>query len=117
MTGLVKSIDTATVELKSAKAGSFVVMLSEDDKLEGQLKKLDENEKFKKTVLTIDNPTGPKGFEIAKDAEVTVVLYTKRKCVKTFAFPTGKLTDKDSAAIVAEFKTMAQKKDEKMVKD
>lgn len=80
--------------------GSFAVMLSDDDKLEGKLKELAEKENLKKIVLTIDNPSGPSSYKLNKDADVTVVLYTKRKVVKTFAFEKGKMTEKDVAAIV-----------------
>jgi len=100
LTGLVKKIDDATVQNRPAKMGSFVVMLSDDDKLEGKLKELAEKEKLQKIVLTIDNPSGPPGYDIQKDSEVTVVLYVKRKIVKTFAFAKDKLTEKDVASII-----------------
>ena len=80
--------------------GSFVVMLSDDDKLEGKLKELAEKEKLQKIVLTIDNPSGPPGYDIQKDSEITVVLYVKRKIVKTIAFAKDKLTDKDVATVI-----------------
>ncbi len=75
-------------------------MLSDDDKLEGKLKELAEKEKLQKIVLTIDNPSGPPGYDIQKDSEVTVVLYVKRKIVKTFTFAKDKLTDKEIASIL-----------------
>lgn len=117
LTGLVKSVDAATSDLKAAKAGSFVVMLSDDDQLEERIKKLDEAEKFQKIVLTIDNVAGPKGFAIAKEAEVTVVLYRKKKVVKTFAFGKTGPQEKDVQAIVKEFRTMAETKDEPKPKE
>lgn len=80
--------------------GSFAVLLSDDDKLEGKLKELAEKENLKKIVLTIDNPSGPASYKLNKDADVTVVFYTKRKVVKTFAFEKGKLTDKEISMIV-----------------
>jgi hypothetical protein len=111
LTGLVKKIDETTIANADRRMGSFVVMLSDDDKLEGKLKELAEGQKLKKVVLTIDNPAGPDGLEIAKDADVTVVLYVKKKVVKTFAYGKGKLDDKAVEEIVSAAKDIAPKKD------
>ena len=102
MTSLVKKIDEATAKNSSARMGSFVVFLSDDEGLEQKLKDLAEKEKLKKVVLTIDNPAGPKGYDIAKDADVTVVLYNKRNVKANYVFRKGQLKDKDIDAIVAD---------------
>src|ERR1051326_8459959 len=75
LTSLVKKIDAATAKNSSSKMGSFVVFLSDDEGLEKKLKDLAETEKLEKIALTIDNPSGPNGYHIAKDADITVVLY------------------------------------------
>jgi hypothetical protein len=100
LAGLVKKLDAATAENKSKRMGSFVVMLSDSDKLEKQLKEMAEKEKIAKTVLTIDNPSGPDGYEIAKNADVTVVLYNKKKVVKTFAYEKGKLDEAATKKVI-----------------
>lgn len=107
---MAKKIDAATEANKSDKMGSFLVLLSDDDKLEGKIKEFAEKEKIKKTMLGIDNPAGPEGYEIAKDAEVTVVLYRKKKVVKTFAFKKGELKDEGIDAIVASVKEILPEK-------
>ena len=43
---------------------------------------------------SIDNPAGPKGYEISKDADITVVLYTKRTVKSNYAFKKGELDGK-----------------------
>ena len=96
LTGLVKKIDTATAEHKSCRMGSFVVFCTDDDKLEKQLKELAKKEELKKTILTIDNPQGPQQYKIAKEADVTVVLYEKQKVKANYAFKKGEL---NSAAV------------------
>jgi hypothetical protein len=111
LTSLVKKIDDATLKNADSRMGSFVVMLSDDDKLEGKLKELAEAQKLKKVVLTIDNPGGPEGYDLAKDADVTVILYVKKKVVKTFAFEKGKLTDKAIGEVVGSVKEILPKKD------
>ncbi len=110
MAGLVKKLDEAAEANKSAKLGSFVVLLSDDDKAEPKVKEFGEKAKVKKVVLGIDNVSGPDGYDIAKDADVTVVLYVKKKVAKTFAFKKGELADKDVTAIVDSLKDILPKK-------
>src|SRR5437764_9919256 len=86
LTSLVKQIDAATAKNSKAKMGSFVVFMSEDEKLGDALKAMAEKNSIKKTVLTIDNPAGPKAYNVAKEADVTVVLYNNRKVVANYAF-------------------------------
>ena len=91
LTSLVKKIDAATAENKKAKMGSFVVFLSDDENLADSLKALAEKTGIKSCVLSIDNPAGPKGYAVAKEADVTVVLYNKRKVMANHAFQKGQL--------------------------
>lgn len=86
--------------------GTFVVIMSDDDKLEEQLKAMAEKEKLKKVVLCIDNPNGPPKYKIAKDADVTVLLYKKQTVEKNFAFEKGKMTEKDVEEIVKSVTTI-----------
>jgi len=99
-TKLVKKIDEATAANKAAEMGSFVVYLSDDDKLAESLKSLAEKEKLTNVILSVDNPAGPEKYNIAKDADITVVLYTDRVVKANYAFAKGKMTDADIDAIV-----------------
>jgi hypothetical protein len=99
---LIKKIDAATVKNADAKMGSFVVFCSDAEGLEKDLKGVVEKEKIQKTVLAIDSPTGPEMYEVAKDADVTVVLYVGRKVVANYAFKKGELKDKDITAILSD---------------
>lgn len=101
LTSLVKKIDAATAKNEDAKMGSFVVFCSDDESLEKNLKSLAEKEKLNHIVLTIDNPQGPPKYKIAKEADVTVVLYTKGEVKANFAFKKGELKDKDVETIVS----------------
>ncbi len=102
LTSLVKKIDAATVENKSKKMGSFVVFCSDDGDLEAKLKDLAKNEKLEKIALTIDNPSGPPGYNVAKEADVTVVLYKNKKVEVNYAFKKGELKDKDVDQILSD---------------
>jgi hypothetical protein len=102
LTSLVKLIDAATAENSKASMGSFVVFLSDKEGLKDQLKSLATKENLKKTVLSIDNPAGPKGYGVAKEADVTVVLYNKRTVKSNYAFKKGELNAAAVAQIVAD---------------
>ena len=97
LTSLVKKLEQTASS--GSKAHVFVVFLSDDDKAEGQLKDLAKAEKIEKVWLTIDNPAGPPKLKIAKEADVTVVLYTGKKVQKTLAFEKGKLTEKEVESV------------------
>jgi hypothetical protein len=102
LTSLVKKIDEATAKNSGAKMGSFVVFCSDSEGLEKQLKDLAAKENLQKIVLSIDNPAGPKAYNVAKDADITVVLYNKRKVEANHAFKKGEIKDSDIEKIVSD---------------
>jgi hypothetical protein len=102
LTSLVKKIDAATVKNGSARMGSFIVFCTDDEGLEAKLKDMAKKEDLKKTVLTIDNPSGPTAYKIAKDADVTVVFYNRHNVKVNYAFKKGELKDSNVDKIVAD---------------
>jgi hypothetical protein len=101
VTALIKKIDGATEQNQENHMGSFVVFLNDSEDLGGKLKEMADKESVKNTVLAIDNPAGP-AVKVAKDADVTVVLYTKHKVKANYAFGKGELKDKDIDRILAD---------------
>jgi hypothetical protein len=99
---LIKEIDAATAKNSDAKMGSFFVFLSDDEAMQKKLESIAKKDDLKKTVLTLDNKTGPENYNIAKDAEVTVVLYKERKVIANYSFAKGKMTEKDVETVIAE---------------
>lgn len=104
LTSLVKKIDEATVKNSDCSMGSFVVFLNDEEGFEKKLKELAQKEGIKETVLAMDSPAGPRGYNIAKDADVTVILYSKRNVKTNLAFKKGELKDGDIEKIVADLK-------------
>ena len=102
VTSLVKKIDAATAKNSSAHMGSFAVFLSDQEGLDKKLKEFANKENVKKTALTIDNPGGPAAYKIAKDADVTVLLYVHKNVKANYAFKKGELKDKDIEKIVGD---------------
>jgi hypothetical protein len=111
LTSLVKKLDEATADNSSCKMGSFVVFCSKEEGLEKNLKELAAKEKLKKTILTIDNPTGPSDYKIAKDADVTVILYVKKTSKVNYTFKKGEFKQADVDKILGDLsKILPEKK-------
>jgi hypothetical protein len=110
LTSLVKKIDEATAKNEKDEMGSFVVLLSDDKDMKDKLKSLAKQEKIKETVLTVYESKGPDDYDIAKDADVTVLLYLKKKVKVNYAFRKGELQDKQIEKIVSDLpKILPQK--------
>jgi hypothetical protein len=99
---LIKRLDEVTAKNKAADMGSFVVFLNDKDGLDKDLAKVAEQNKLQKVILAVDNPAGPKGYKVAKEADVTVVLYVGHTAKVNYAFKKGELNDKAIDAIVAD---------------
>jgi hypothetical protein len=97
---LVKKLDAACAKNSSCKMGSFVVFCSDDSGIEAAAKKLAKDADLKKVVLSIDNPAGPKDYNVSKDADVTVVLYVDHKVKANYAFKKGEMKAKDVDAVI-----------------
>ncbi|MSR53107.1 MAG: hypothetical protein EXS09_07420 [Gemmataceae bacterium] len=100
MTGLVKKIDEATTKHKKKEMASFVIFLDKSDEMEKKAKGFGEKLGFKETILALDKAEGPKGYNLAKDAQVTVLLYVDRKVKANFVFEKGKMTAADVEKIL-----------------
>jgi len=111
LTSLVKKIDEATQKNNDCRMGSFVVFCSDEEGLKEKLEGLADKEKLKKTILTIDNPAGPEGYNIAKDADVTVLLYVGQTVKVNRAYKKGDLTQGEVDKILSELPKILDKKD------
>ena len=101
LASLVKQIDKKIGENASLK--SFVVIMTKDgDKTTDDLKKLASDASVKHVPLTmIGENDGPPDYEIATDADITVLMWKQHKVKVNHAFK-GELTDKDIETIVAD---------------
>ena len=104
LTGLVKQIDAAVKAHEDQKLAAFVVVLTDDaDKTEEQLKALAKDAHITKTPLTLlEGTAGPPKYKIAKDAEVTVLLWKGQKVKANHAFAKGQLNKEAIKTIVAD---------------
>jgi hypothetical protein len=102
VTALLKKIDACTGKNQSCKMGSFAVFCNDSEGLETQLKETAEKEKLEHCVLSIDTASGPKDYEIAKEAEVTVLLYAQHIVKANHAFKKGELKEKGIEKVLAD---------------
>jgi hypothetical protein len=112
LTKLIKKIDGCTAKNSKCDMGSFVVFLNDTEGLDKKLKSLADQETIKHTVLSIDNPAGPEKYNVSRDADVTVVLYTDRTVKANYAFKKGALKDEDIDKIIADVKKILPEKKE-----
>jgi hypothetical protein len=104
LTSLVKKIDAAS---KEKKVKSFVIVMGDEEKLPDQIKSLAEKEGIKTTVFAVDNPAGPKGYNISKNADVTVLLYKGQKVEVNHAYAKGELNAQAITTIVSDIDKIA----------
>ncbi len=110
LTKLIKKIDQCTSKNSAASMGSFVVFLSDNEGLADQLKTMAQKQGIQKTVLSIDNPAGPKGYNVNKQADVTVVLYVDHMVRANRAFrQASELTDQAINQIVSDVSKIVAK--------
>src|SRR5262245_45212030 len=95
LASLVKKVNKATSDNKSSRMGSFVIFCSDAKGLDEKAKEFADKEKIEKTILARDSESGPEGYKIAKDAEVTVLLYVKRNVKVNFSFKKGEMKEAD----------------------
>jgi hypothetical protein len=110
LTSLVKKLDAAAATHADQKLGALVILLSDDEKAEVKLKEWAKAEKLENVVVAIENPQGPPKHQIAKDADVIVLLYAKKTVKTNFAFEKGKLTDKEAEKVAAAVKDILPEK-------
>ena len=99
---LLKQLDEATLKNGKVEMGSYAVFCSDKDGLDKTLEKLAGEQKLTKLVLSIDNPAGPKSYNIAKDADVTVLLYNSFEVKANHSFRKGELNDAAITKVVAD---------------
>ncbi|MGP0062866.1 MAG: hypothetical protein ACLQGP_04590 [Isosphaeraceae bacterium] len=103
LASLVKQIDEKIGE--NGKLKSFVVIVPKAGyDPANDLKKLAKDAGIKHVPLTIgESPDGPPDYELAKDADITVLMW-KESVVKVNHAYKGELTEKDIRAVVTDIR-------------
>ena len=101
LASLVKQIDKKIGE--NGKLKSFVVILTkEGDKTKEDLKKLAADASIKHVPLTMhQDPVGPPDYEIAKDADIMVLMWKGHRVKVNDAYK-GEVTEDQVSTIIAD---------------
>ena len=101
LASLVKKIDDKIGE--NAKLKGFVVITPKKGEMPADdLKALAKSAGIKRVPLTVgESPDGPPDYEIARDADVTVLMWKGHKVKANHAFK-GELADADIDSVVAD---------------
>jgi hypothetical protein len=102
VTKLIKQLDAATVKNGGKSMGSYAVFMSDSDQMQTKLEGLVKSAGLKKFIVSIDNPSGPKEYQISKDAAVTVLLYNEFVVAANHSFAKSDLRDSDVTRIVSD---------------
>ena len=93
---LEKAATAATGEI-----GACLVVTDPSVGTQKALKTFADDAKLKTTIVAVIAAEKLKDYELAKDAEVTVLIYSKRVVRTNHAFKSGELTDKAIADVTA----------------
>ena len=104
LASLVKQLDDVVAKNEESKMAAFVVLLSEDPEAdEAKVAAFAEKHGIKNVPLTIfDGVKGPPNYQLADEADVTVLLWRKKKIEANRAFGKAGLTAKAIRQVVAD---------------
>jgi hypothetical protein len=97
---LARRLDGEVARNRSARLRAVVVVLSGEAGLEEKLTELGRQEGISNVSLAFMEPPGPKDYDLARAADVTVVLYGKRTVAANHAFMKGQLNEEAIAAVL-----------------
>ncbi|MAV37756.1 MAG: hypothetical protein CMJ59_20120 [Planctomycetaceae bacterium] len=106
LTSLVKQMDSVVGKNRKGRMAGFVVLLTDDpDEAEEQLVAFAKKHKIKNLPLTVfDGLAGPPAYKIAKDAEVTVLMWKRARVQANHAYQAGKLNAKEVKLVLGSTK-------------
>jgi len=105
LTKLIGKLEKEIVAKKTATnyIGSAVIYLDTSDKIKSSSKKIAEDGKLKEIILACIKPSDiEEDYKLAKDADVTVLLYSARNVKANFTFKAGEITDAAADKVIAD---------------
>jgi hypothetical protein len=109
LTNLVKKLDAEVGKNKATRLKAVVVMLSDDDGLEQTLSELSKRQGIRRVSLATMSDE-PKHYKLSQEADVTVILYKRRKVEANHAFRKGELNEKSIETILADVSKVVSRK-------
>jgi hypothetical protein len=108
---LIKRLDAEVAKRTTdkRKLHALQVIMSDDEGLETTLKDIAERHNIKHVSLAIDSQAGPTRWNLAREADPTIILYSRRKVEANHSFTKGELNEHAIAAIVADLPRIVAK--------
>jgi hypothetical protein len=109
---LAAGLDKVVTDHKAAELRSWVTFLSDESKdLEDKVVKWGRTHGLRGIDVGIfEDADGPPSYKLARDADVTVILYVKRKVIADFAFRVDELTDERVTEVLKAVPGIIEKK-------
>ena len=107
---LIKDVDATVGKNSDAKMAAFVVLLTDDpDAAEAKLAAVAKKHGIKNVPLTIyDGVAGPSKYKVAKDADVTVMMWNESDVKVNHAFAKGDFSKKAVKTVSADTKKILE---------
>jgi hypothetical protein len=104
-------LDKALAEHKAAELRSWITFLGKDhETFDRPLLDWSKQHSLKSLpVGTLQENDGPPTYQVAREADVTVVLFVKKKVQATFAFRDRELTDEAVTGVLAAVSSLTKK--------
>jgi hypothetical protein len=92
---LAAGLDQAVADHKAAELRAWVTFLADDQaSMDPKVVEWGKKHAIRNLPLTVfEDKDGPPSYKLSRDADVTVVLFVKKKVVADFAFREGELTE------------------------
>src|SRR5262249_19141054 len=99
---LVRGVDKVLVDHKAAEFRAWVTFLSDDQPtLDPQVVEWAKKHAIRHVPLAVfEDVIGPPSYRLARDADVTALVFVKQKVVANFAFRTGEWADERIADVL-----------------
>jgi hypothetical protein len=99
---LVQHLDQALTEHKKADLRAWITFLNPDQlALDPKIVQWSQKHAIRTVPLGVfEDVNGPPSYRLARDADVTVLLFVRQKVVANFAFRTGELADDKIAEVI-----------------
>jgi hypothetical protein len=109
---LVGKLDKALSDHKKAELRAWVTFLSDDQpKLDPKVVKWGKKHAIRGVPLGVfEEVGGPPAYRLARDADVTILFFVKRKIVANFAFRAGELNDERAAEVLKALPRIVEEK-------
>jgi hypothetical protein len=110
LTSLLARLEAETISNKSARLQAIVIILSDEQDAEENLKDYCNQQRIKNVHLAMMPSDGPKHFNLSKEADLTAVTYKRQQVVANRAFKKGEFNDEGVARILIDVSQILPKR-------